>query len=55
MKLHPLLLSLLSGILLAAAWPVNGFTPLIFVALVPLMVLQHRLGESGKRGMFWYS
>ncbi len=55
MKLHPILLSLLSGILLAAAWPVNGFTPLIFIALVPLMILQHHLGETGKRGMFWYS
>ncbi len=55
MKLHPVFLSLLSGILLAAAWPVNGFTPLIFVALVPLLVLQHRLGQTGKKGMFWYA
>ena len=37
-------LALLSGILLAAAWPTRGFTPLIFVAFVPLIYLQDRIG-----------
>lgn len=54
-KVHLLLLSLLSGILLAVAWPLNGFTPLIFVALVPLFFVQQHLGDTGKRGMLWYA
>ena len=37
-------LSLLSGLLIAAAWPTNGFAPLIFVAFVPLIYLQDRIG-----------
>jgi len=50
-----LLLSILSGLLLFASWPVNGFTPLIFVALVPLLFIQQYLGDNNKKGMFWYS
>ncbi len=52
-RIHLLLLSLLSGLLLAAAWPVHGFTPLIFVALVPLFFVQQFLGDTGRKGMFW--
>ncbi len=52
---HILILSILSGLLLAAAWPVNGFTPLIFVALVPLFFVQQYLGDHNKRGMFLYA
>mgnify|MGYP003289386253 CR=1 FL=1 len=37
-------LALLSGLLMAAAWPTNGFAPLIFVAFVPLIYLQDRIG-----------
>ncbi len=50
-----ILLSILSGLLLAAAWPERGFTPLIFVALVPLLFVQQYLGDSNKKGMFWLS
>ena len=50
-----LLLSILSGLLLFASWPVNGFTPLVFVALVPLLFIQQYLGDNNKKGMFWYS
>ncbi|MBC8321044.1 MAG: apolipoprotein N-acyltransferase [Bacteroidetes bacterium] len=50
-----LLLSVLSGMLLLASWPVNGFTPLIFVALVPLLFIQQHLGDTNKKGMFWYA
>ncbi len=49
------LLPVLTGVLLTIAWPVNGFTPLIFVALVPLLFVQKYLGDNNKRGMFWYS
>jgi apolipoprotein N-acyltransferase len=38
--LSPLFLSVLSGILLFAAWPVSPFTFLIFVAFVPLLLLE---------------
>ncbi|MFZ4400143.1 MAG: apolipoprotein N-acyltransferase [Bacteroidales bacterium] len=36
-KFKLLLLSSLSGLLLAAAWPLNGFSFLIFIAFVPLL------------------
>jgi len=54
-KIHLIILSILSGLLLAAAWPEGGFTPLIFVALVPLLFVQQYLGDSNKKGMFWLS
>ncbi len=50
-----LLLSVLTGVLLTVSWPVNGFTPLIFIALVPLLFIQKHLGDTNKKGMFWYS
>lgn len=50
-----ILLSVLTGILLSVSWPEHGFTPLIFVAFVPMLYVQQRLGDSGKRGVFWYS
>ncbi len=42
------LLSLLSGLLLAFAWFPNGFTLLIFVAFVPLLILENALYHSEK-------
>lgn len=45
-RITRILLALLSGLLLAAAWPTNGFTPLIFVALVPLIFLQDYIGSQ---------
>ncbi len=39
-KLYPLTLSVLSGLLLAAAWPTSYFTLLIFIAFVPLLLLE---------------
>lgn len=39
-------LAVLSGILIAAAWPVRGLAPLAFVAFVPLLYLQDRIGDS---------
>ena len=50
-----ILLSILSGILLSISWPVNGFTPLIFIALVPLFFIQQYVGDTNKKGMFWYA
>lgn len=51
-------LALLSGILIAAAWPVNGLAPLAFVAFVPLLFLQDRIGDRKnpeKGSIFWLS
>ena len=52
-RLYLVLLSLLSGVLLALAWPERGFSPLIFVAFVPLLFIQQYLGDTGKKGTFW--
>ena len=38
-------LAVLSGLLIAAAWPVRGIAPLAFVAFVPLLYLQDRIGD----------
>lgn len=54
-RIHLLLLSILSGLLFALAWPERGFVPLIFFAFVPLFFIQQYLGDSGKKGMFWYA
>ena len=50
-----LLLSILTGLLLAAAWPEKGITLLLFVAWVPLLMVQQELGDTGRKGMFWYA
>ena len=50
-----ILFSALSGFLLFASWPVDGFTPLIFIALVPLLIVQQYLGDNNKKGVFWYA
>jgi len=49
-KIHPLLLSLLSGLLLFAAWPVSPFTFLIFAAFIPLLWLE---AQVTKRAQFF--
>ncbi len=47
-------LALLSGLLLASAWPTKGFTALIFIAFVPLIMLQDKAGndKSTKTNIF---
>lgn len=51
-RLHPLLLSVLSGFLLWAAWPVSTFTFLIFIAFIPLLWLEQ---QSISRARFFYA
>ena len=41
-----LLLALLSGLLLIASWPVSGFSPLIFLAFVPLLSIEEKLFQT---------
>ncbi len=45
-KYQLLLLSLLSGMLLAAAWPLNGFSYLIFFAFVPLLWVEEIITKN---------
>jgi apolipoprotein N-acyltransferase len=51
-KIHLIGLSVLSALLLSAAWPANGFAPIIFVAFIPLFFIQDYLGNERKKGMF---
>ena len=46
-------LALLSGLLLAFSWPAIGLFPLIFIAFIPLLILE-RDAENGKQ-VFWGS
>jgi apolipoprotein N-acyltransferase len=46
MTLKNLLLSLLSGILLWLAWPTYGFSGLLFIAFVPLLLAERNLRNS---------
>lgn len=47
-KLHPFLLSALTGLLLYAAWPESPLTPLIFIAFVPLLWLERQGLRAGQ-------
>ena len=44
-RLYLWLISMLSGVLLALAWPAHGFTPLVFVALFPLFWVEDYILE----------
>jgi apolipoprotein N-acyltransferase len=44
-KKHLLLLSLLSGLLLALAWPRGGFPGLIFIAFIPFLLLEDHISK----------
>lgn len=48
-----LLYALLSGILLALAWPTGGAVILLFIAFVPLLLLEFRLRISQTSNMKW--
>src|SRR6187200_2346691 len=49
-------LSSLSGVLLWLCWPERGFTPLVFIAFVPLLFVNHYFSRQeihrGKRKVF---
>ena len=46
-----ILLALLSGALLACAWVTYGITALIFIALVPLLLMEARLPTYQTQGV----
>ena len=54
-KTHKILVALLSGGLLTAAWPTWGIAPLVFIALVPLLLLEDRIAQGEKGKLFWIS
>ena len=45
-KIVKISLAILSGLLIASSWPTKGFTPLIFIAFVPLLFLQDYIGDD---------
>lgn len=46
MKFAPLLLAVLSGILLWLGWPTYGFAGLLFIAFVPLLIVEQQIRLS---------
>lgn len=50
-KLILLLLSIVSGLLLAASWPANGIAPLIFFAFIPLLYITDELNKKNKSSL----
>jgi len=57
-RLHKIFLSLLSGLLLSAAWPERGFPFLLFFGFVPLLVVEYEQwknrGNNHASGMIPY-
>ena len=49
------LLALISGGLLSAAWPTWGVAALAFVGFVPLLLLEDRIAQGEKGRLFWLS
>ena len=45
-------LAILSGILLSLSWPTYGFPYLIFLAFVPLFLIEETLAQSAKKPLF---
>jgi apolipoprotein N-acyltransferase len=48
-KIHLILLSLLSGVLLSLAWPERGFPGLLFIAFVPLLITENEIFRHPER------
>jgi len=61
-KYQLILLSILTGILLAVAWPARGFPLLLFIGFIPMLfmedhILKRRLENNDFNGLtvFFYS
>ena len=50
-----ILLALISGGLLTAAWPTWGVAALAFIGFVPLLLLEDRIAQGEKGRLFWLS
>ena len=49
------LLSILSGLLFGLSWPVKGIVFLIFIAFVPLLIIEKELREKSVVKIYFYS
>ena len=47
--MRKILLSVLSGLILAFSWPETGVFPLIFIAFIPLLILENEISEKGEK------
>ena len=54
-KMRNILLTILAGGLLTAAWPTWGIAPLAFIGFVPLLLLENRAAQGEKTRLFWLS
>ena len=54
-KYQKLLMAIVSGLLLWAAWPVRGWAALIFIALSPLLYIEERISRGEKGSVFGLS
>lgn len=50
-----MMMALLSGGLLTAAWPTWGLAPLAFIGIVPLLLLEDRIAKGERGKLFWLS
>ena len=54
-KMRNIMLAILAGGLLTAAWPTWGIAPLAFIGFVPLLLLENRAAQGEKMKLFWLS
>ena len=54
-RFRNIVLAVLTGGLLTAAWPTWGIAPLAFIGFVPLLLLENRIAQGEKGRMFWLS
>ena len=54
-SMRGVLLAVLSGGLLTAAWPTWGIAPLVFIGFVPLLLIEGRIAQGEKGKLFWLS
>ena len=54
-KTYNIIMALLTGGLLTAAWPTWGIAPLAFIGFVPLLLLEGRIAKGERGKLFWLS
>ena len=54
-KTYNIIMALLTGGLLTAAWPTWGIAPLAFIGFVPLLLLEDRIAKDERGKLFWLS
>lgn len=57
-KYKLLVLSLLGGLLLSAAWPEKGFAPLLFIGMIPFLYIEDYISRNTEKfrkyAVFWH-